>query len=179
VPLSPHATCTSYRRHPIRVVDVVLLYIVVLSVLIPILLSNISRDHIGESIVYIWVEKLREVLEEEQQEDHKSDLKEEEDGNVSQQEKNPISDKLIASVSRLDCSDSTTTNNQNTPNNSYDSSKGTSLSNSFLLASHLSHKNKTLVGCKIPNITTGQPFTDRKSTFQAHLTPLDSVVQVR
>lgn len=134
--------------------------------------------------MYIWVEKLREVLQQQDEDEangKQNRQREKEDGNVSQQEKNPISDKLIASVSRLDCSDSTTTNNQNTH---IDSPTGTTTApHSFPLASHhhpLSpHENKTLAGCKIPIITTGTPLTDRKSTFQAHLCSIHEVVQVR
>jgi hypothetical protein len=170
-----------------------------------------DRNHVGESIVYIWVERLREVLEERDGagDDDKNNAVQDTLPSLPpllhQAEKNPISDKLIASVSRLNCSDSRG-NNQNTQNNSnfptglttclHSSSDPLGLSptsgqhhyqdhhhhphrhseESFAASGY--HQNP--LNCKLlPAISTGEPFTDRKSTFQAHVAPIRDVTQVR
>jgi len=151
--------------------------------------------------VYIWVEKLREVLEE-RENTTPDDANDQEQPLSMYPQRNPISDKLIASVSRLNCSDSMA-NNQNTRNNiSENSASATAIlhsplslprrttadhnqqqssENYFTSSSKSSNHYQTPVECKVlpPEITTGEPFTDRKSTFQAHLAPINDVSQVR
>ena len=81
-----------------------------------------SRKHVGENIVYIWVEKLRELL-------------------LANKDQNldPITE-----VEVLD-----------------------------------SEKHPLTQNIEVPKVTTGDPLTDRKSTFQAHVATITSPSQVK
>ncbi len=82
----------------------------------------------GENIVYILVEKLREILDK------------------------PTKESLI---------------------------KTTSLCNQLEVVDAESQKLENTSSAKNFTIVTGDPFTDRKSTFQAHVAPLRNQISVR
>ncbi|CAG7820522.1 unnamed protein product, partial [Allacma fusca] len=114
-------------------------------------LDELYLSHMGEPIVYYWVEKLRELLLE-----------------MRPEKLEPISNKLIDPV--------TSSTNLDDGDQTYDWTDQLD-SSSWRNKSELKGKNSN-VGTSLPDIFTGDPYTDRKSTFQAHLARIHSVDQM-
>ncbi|XP_054046538.1 protein IMPACT isoform X5 [Rissa tridactyla] len=111
--------------------------------------SSIERQNLGESILYLWVEKIREVLiEKAQSSDPEPDIKktseevDEDDGDDFLLDYQPIQEDSIKIVNYI------TSESQE-------------------------------VDEELPSIHHGSPITDRRSTFQAHLAPVVTPRQVK
>ncbi|NXW57309.1 IMPCT protein, partial [Eurystomus gularis] len=112
-------------------------------------LEEIYLQNLGESILYLWVEKIREVLiEKAQSSDPEPGIKktseevDEDDGDYFLLEYQPIQEDPIK---RLNCATS----------------------------------ESQEVDEELPSVHHGNPITDRRSTFQAHLAPVVTPRQVK
>ncbi|XP_037236392.1 protein IMPACT isoform X1 [Falco rusticolus] len=112
-------------------------------------LEEIYVQNLGESILYLWVEKIREVLiEKARSSDQDPDIKktseevDEDDGDDFLLDYQPIQEEQIKMLNYI------TSENQE-------------------------------VDEELPSIHHGNPITDRRSTFQAHLAPVVTLKQVK
>lgn len=104
-------------------------------------LEEIYCEHSGESILYLWIEKAREFLMNDKQNDNNEDIE---------------SEDLTNSTNHLSLETNQTHHNQS-QTHSHNQSNDESNSN---VSPHVYH---------------GEPFMDRRSTFQAHLSPVHCV----
>ncbi|XP_075684464.1 protein IMPACT isoform X1 [Rhinoderma darwinii] len=111
-------------------------------------LEEIYLQNLGENILYQWVEKIREFLEE------KSKTSVPAPSSKATTEETEADDDIASSSELL---------------------------NDLLMCSVLDESFYTLegVGKEVPLIIHGEPLSDRRSTFQAHLAPLNSPGQVK
>ncbi|XP_075272421.1 protein IMPACT isoform X3 [Opisthocomus hoazin] len=107
------------------------------------------KQNLGESILYLWVEKIREVLvEKAQSSDQEPDIKktseevDEDDGDIFLVDYQPIQEDPIKMLNYVTC-------------------------------------ESQEVDEELPSIQHGNPITDRRSTFQAHLAPVVTTRQVK
>ncbi|XP_075272419.1 protein IMPACT isoform X1 [Opisthocomus hoazin] len=112
-------------------------------------LDEIYVQNLGESILYLWVEKIREVLvEKAQSSDQEPDIKktseevDEDDGDIFLVDYQPIQEDPIKMLNYVTC-------------------------------------ESQEVDEELPSIQHGNPITDRRSTFQAHLAPVVTTRQVK
>ncbi|XP_044149422.1 protein IMPACT [Bufo gargarizans] len=112
-------------------------------------LEDIYVQNLGENILYQWVEKIREFLEE------KSKTSVPGPSSIATTEETETADD-IASSSELRLDDLLTCS---VIDGSFDTLEG--------------------LGKEVPSIFHGEPISDRRSTFQAHLAPVHSPGQVK
>ncbi|KAG9478955.1 hypothetical protein GDO78_012562 [Eleutherodactylus coqui] len=112
-------------------------------------LEEIYLQNLGDNILYLWVEKIREFLEE------KSKTSFPAPSSKATTEETAADDDDIASSSEL--------------------------LNDLLACSHIDESFDTLegVGKEVPTINHGEPISDRRSTFQAHLASVKSPGEVK
>ncbi|XP_072008167.1 LOW QUALITY PROTEIN: protein IMPACT [Engystomops pustulosus] len=110
-------------------------------------LEEMYLQNLGENILYQWVEKIREFLEEKSKTSHQVP-------------------KLKSTTEETEADDD-------------DSSS--ELLNDLLLCSGIDASFDTLEDAakEVPSIVHGEPISDRRSTFQAHLAPVTSPSQVK